>query len=373
LKAWPLIGISLMQAFLFLAHWFIFHTVVVFAGDLSPASTLALRCTLFSLAFSFIVAALLSYRFSNPLVIAIYRIAAIWLGFLNYFFWAACFCWLADLVLLLPSLAADRLHHRLIIAGVLFALAALASVYGLLNALWIRVRRISVSLPNLPASWRGRTALVISDLHLGNINSAGFSRRIMRKAAALNPDIVFIPGDFYDGTRVDAAARAAPFRELAPPLGAYFSTGNHDEYGDLPHFLEALKSNGVRILSNEKVDIDGLSVLGVPYGASTHLLQLRATLEGMQLDASRPSILLSHVPNRLPIAEQAGVSLQISGHTHGGQLIPFTWFTRRAFGKFTYGLQKFGAMQVYTSYGAGTWGPPMRVGTSPEIVLLEFK
>ncbi|MGA2219979.1 MAG: hypothetical protein ABSG51_17970, partial [Terracidiphilus sp.] len=74
-----------------------------------------------------------------------------------------------------------------------------------------------------------------------------------------------------------------------------------------------------------------------------------------------------------PIAEQAGIALQLSGHTHGGQLFPYTWFTRRVFGKFIYGLHTFGALQVYTSFGAGTWGPPMRVGTRPEVVLLQFE
>jgi predicted MPP superfamily phosphohydrolase len=86
-----------------------------------------------------------------------------------------------------------------------------------------------------------------------------------------------------------------------------------------------------------------------------------------------PSILLNHVPSRLPIVERAGISLQLSGHTHGGQFAPFNWLTRRIFGKFTHGLHRFGALQVYTSTGAGTWGPPMRVGPAPEIVLLTFQ
>jgi uncharacterized protein len=366
-------GLCLMQGILFLAHWFIFHTIVVFLTTLTPTTTLILRCVFFSLAFSFVVAAMLSFRFSHLLVVGLYRIAAVWLGFLNFFFLAACLCWLADLVMLVSQPTSSRLHDRPTIAAVLFTCAVLACIYGLINAFSIRIQRIPVSLPNLPAAWRGRTALVISDLHLGNINGVGFSRRVARMAAGLHPDIVFIPGDFYDGTRLDPVKAAAPFRELKPPLGVYFSSGNHDEYGDLPHFLEALRTIGIRILSNEKVEIDGLTVVGVPYGASTNLLHMRATLEGMHLDSTRPSILLNHVPNRLPIAEQAGVSLQISGHTHGGQVVPFTWLTRRAFGKFTHGLQRFGAMQVYTSYGVGTWGPPIRVGTTPEIVLLEFQ
>jgi hypothetical protein len=111
----------------------------------------------------------------------------------------------------------------------------------------------------------------------------------------------------------------------------------------------------------------------VPYGDSTYPIRLRTTLEGLRPAQGEATILLNHVPNRLPIVEQAGITLQLSGHTHGGQIFPFTWLTRRVFGEFTYGLQQFGGLQVYTSSGAGTWGPPMRVGTHPEIVLLTFE
>ena len=370
MKAWPVLAISVMQALLFLAHWFIFHTIVAFWGDRSPAAVEGLRSTLFVLAFSFIFAALLSFRFASPLITAIYRIAAVWLGFLNFVFYAACLCWVANFAQLVSPLASDRLHDRPFIAAALFGFAFLAGGYGLLNALWIRVRRVAVQLPNLPASWRGRTALLISDLHLGNINGVRFSRRIARMAARLRPDIAFIPGDFFDGTRLDPDRMTRPFRDFAPPLGIFFSTGNHDEYGDMPHDIEALKRNGIRVLANEKVTIDGVAILGVSYAKSTHLLQMRSALESLHIEPGQPSILLNHVPNRLPIVEQAGVSLQLSGHTHGGQLFPITWFTRRAFGKFIHGLQRFGALQVYTSYGAGTWGPPMRVGTCSEMVLI---
>ena len=100
---------------------------------------------------------------------------------------------------------------------------------------------------------------------------------------------------------------------------------------------------------------------------------MKALLDGLHLDHTEPCILLNHAPIRLPIVEQAGISLQLSGHTHGGQFLPFTWITRSVFGRFTSGLNRFGALQVFTSTGAGTWGPPMRVGTRPEIVLLEFQ
>jgi predicted MPP superfamily phosphohydrolase len=369
LKAWPFVGIALMQALLLAAHLFIYHTWIAFWWPLSPSAMLALRTTLLVLAFSFIAAALLGFYYANRLVSLFYKLASVWLGLLNFFFLAACLCWLTRPAFGLLKLNVDKPR----IAAVLFGSAIAVSLYGMLNARWIRIRRIPVRLAGLPASWIGRTALVISDLHLGHINGLGFSRRIVALAASLNPDVILLPGDFFDGSKTDAKKLAAPFRQLAPPFGMYFSTGNHDEFGNAAHYSEVLTSVGIRVLANEKVTLDGLDIVGVSYGDSGYPIWLRTTLEGLRLIPGQASILLNHVPNRLPIVEQAGISLQLSGHTHGGQIFPFTWFTRRAFGKFTYGLQQFGALQVYTSTGVGTWGPPMRVGTRAEVVLLTFE
>lgn len=374
LKTWPILGIVFIQTILLVAHWFIYYTWVVFWWPLSAPATLALRTAIFLLAFSFITATLLGYYYANRLVTLLYRLASVWLGLLNFFFLAACLCWFTSFALTLLGLHFVGLTvNRPLLAGMLFGLALLVGIYGLVNARAIRIRRIPVQLPGLPESWRGRTALVASDLHLGHMNGPGFSRRIVALAARLKPDIVFFPGDFFDGGRTDAATLIAPFRDLVPPFGSYFSTGNHDEYGNATHYAEILTSVGIRVLVNDEVTVDGLQIVGVPNGDSGYPIRLRTTLESLDLIPGQASILLTHVPNRLPIVEQAGISLQLSGHTHGGQFFPFTWFTRRAFGKFTYGLQRFGALQVYTSSGAGTWGPPMRVGTSPEIVLLTFE
>ena len=168
------------------------------------------------------------------------------------------------------------------------------------------------------------------------------------------------------------APMIAPLKQLAPPLGIYYSTGNHDEFGNVAHYNAALEEACIHVLENRMVVIDEMQIAGVNHGDTTYPLRLRMLLDGLELDRDKASILLNHVPNRLPIVEKAGIGLQLSGHTHGGQFFPFTWLTRRAFGKFTYGLQKFGSLQVYTSSGAGTWGPPMRVGTAPEVVLLTF-
>ncbi len=373
MKAWPVLGICIIEIILLLAHLFLFHTGMSFWDSVGPTGVLAIKTALLALAFSFIAGALLSFRFHNPLVVSLYKLAAVWLGFLNYFFWAACLCWLAWYAWLATGLSANPAEARPLIADVLFAAALLAGAYGLVNARVIRIRRISVALPGLPERWRGRKAVMLSDLHLGNVNGAGFARRTVAMVSQLKPDVVFIPGDLFDGTKADLDELIAPFKELAVPFGTYFSTGNHAEFSDPEHYVAAVERAGMRNLHNEMVTVDGLHIAGIPFGDSTSPVRLKAVLDRMRLNTAEPNILLNHMPSRLPVVERGGVSLQLSGHTHGGQLAPFNWMTRRIFGRFTHGLHRFGELQVYTSTGAGTWGPPMRVGAQPEIVLLEFK
>ncbi len=372
MKAWPVLAISLIQVLLLLAHWFLFHTWIAFWPGPGLRGAWELRTALLVLGFSFVAAALVNFRYSNAAARLAYKLAAVWLGFLNYFFFGACLSWpvwYAVRAIGTPNPAAARTW----IAAGFFVLALLAGIYGMLNARWIRVRRIGLHLPGLPETWRGRSAVLMSDLHLGSVNAAAFCRRVVSLAAGFHPDIVFIPGDLFDGTKASLDALIAPFRELAPPFGIYFSTGNHEEFHDPADYIQAIARTGIRVLANERVTVDGLHILGIPYGESTYPIRVRATLEKLSPGPEAASILLNHAPVRLPIAEQAGISLQLSGHTHGGQIFPYTWLTRRIFGRFTYGLQRFGALQVYTSTGAGTWGPPMRVGTEPEIVLFEFQ
>ena len=191
-------------------------------------------------------------------------------------------------------------------------------------------------------------------------------------ARGLNPEIVFLPGDLFDGTHIGLDRLLAPLKGISAPLGIYFSAGNHEEFGDPTPYLEAAGKAGIKVLDNERVNVEGVDVIGFSFSDSTNPIRVRAFLEGLELDPSHSSILLNHSPTRLPIVEQAGVSLQLSGHTHGGQFFPFTWMTRRVFGPYTRGLHRFGSLQVLTSTGAGTWGPPMRVGSSSEVVLLTF-
>jgi uncharacterized protein len=360
--------VVVIQSILFSTHWFLYQTWTVFWGKADPSGISTLRVALAMLSVSFVVASLMAWRSSHVAVRVLYKISAVWLGTLTFCFLAACLCWTlyggARLLGLHPDLRG--------LAAVFFGFALLASLYGIVNAAWTRVRRVTVKLPNLPESWRGRVAALVTDTHLGHVRGVRFMRRIVATLSRLRPDIVFIGGDMYDGTAAKVDDLALPWARLAPPLGTYFVSGNHEEFSDPAKYLNAVKQSGVRVLNNEKVTVDGLQIVGVHFRDSTSDERFREVLRQSALDRSRASILLTHAPDRLRITEEAGFSLQLSGHTHGGQFFPFTWITSRLYGKFVHGLQRLGNLLVYTSYGAGTWGPPLRVGTKPEIVLLQF-
>jgi len=360
---------STVQLILALAHFFVYETWVTLWGAPQGRERTVLGIAVALLGVSFVPASLLAFRYFNGPVKSIYRLASIWLGVFNFLFIAACLCWITYPVALLTRIPLSG--HT--IAGMFFGLAIVASLYGILNAADIRVRRVSVKLPGLPASWRGRVAALVTDTHLGHIKGYRFLTRLVGMLRQLKADVVFISGDLFDGTQVDARRLVAPWKQLRPKFGSYFVTGNHEEFSDPRRYLEAIEGSGIRVLRNEKVNLDGLQVVGVPYHDTGDPKRLESVLEEAGLDRGRASVLLAHVPHRLPIAEKQGISLQLSGHTHGGQMWPFTWFTWRIFGDYTYGLKKFGQLFVYTSSGAGTWGPPMRVCTQPEIVLISFE
>ena len=361
--------VAVVQSILFLAHWVVYETWAGFWGVLDPSGISRVQAALALLSVSFVAASLLAFRYSHPVVQFVYRTAAVWLGVLNFCFLAACCCRIAYPLAKLFGLS----WGRPAIAGTLFAVAILASVYGIINSWWMRVKRITVKLPHTPQSWRGRVAALVSDTHLGHVRTYAFSRRIVSLLQRLGPDVVFIAGDLYDGTKADLERLVAPWKGLSTPFGAYFVTGNHEEFSDSTKYLHAIRRSGVCVLNNEKVTIEGLQIIGVLYRDSGNAERFRSILHRAAVDRGRASILLAHAPHQLRIAEEDGISLQLSGHTHGGQLFPFTWVASRLYGPYAYGLKQFGNMTVYTSSGAGTWGPPMRVGTRPEIVLIRFE
>lgn len=363
--------VSIVQAILFLGHWFVYATLAYFLGDVATSWTVKLTFGLLSI--SFVSASLLGWYSYHPLVRVFYTASAIWMGFLSFFLIASVACWIVYALSAVTGLG----WQPALIAGAAFAAAIAAGIYGMLNAAWPRVTRITVALPNLPPRWRGRTAALVSDLHLGHVRNVRFMRRVVNKIVAVQPDIVLVAGDLYDGVAGDFEKLSRPWSALVSgaqpaPLGVYYIAGNHEEFYRNAEYLPPLLRTGIRVLNNEKVEVDGLQLIGVHYRDATHPERYRAILRSLHLDGQRASVLLLHAPVRLDISEEEGIGLQLSGHTHGGQFFPWTLVAKRVWGKFNHGLQRAGNLQVYTTYGTGTWGPPLRVGSRPEIVLIKF-
>jgi uncharacterized protein len=365
--------VATIQVILLAAHWFVYQTWARFQPAANSTASLTgvprLAIAIGILSVTFVTASLLAWRSSAPPVRIYYTAAAIWLGFFNFFFLAACASWTVYGL----SFALGLSWHRQETAYFLFGLAAAAGAYGLLNSMLVRVRHVPVKLKNLPAVWKGRTAALLTDTHLGHVRGIRFAKRIVAMVSSFRPDIILIGGDLYDGTAANVSKLADPLRGLSAPQGAYFIAGNHEEFGDHTKYLDAVKSAGVRVLNNEKVILDGLQLVGVHHRDAARPERLRAILQNARLDPNAASILLTHAPDQLGVAAEEGIGLQVSGHTHGGQFFPFTWLTSRVYRTFVYGLNRLGDLLVYTSSGAGTWGPPFRVGTQPEIVLFSFE
>jgi len=358
------------QTVLFLAHYFLYETWTSLPATGDTAGPLWLKLGLGLLSLAFLPASLLAFRYTNAPVRAFYKIAAVWMGLLSFLFIAAVCSWLIYALALSAGLPAN--FHRLV--ELLFGVATLAGLYGVFNASWTRVTRITVRLANLPDAWHGRKAALISDLHLGPVRNGNFLRRMVATILREAPHAIFIAGDLYDGTAIDAARAAEPLNQLTTaPHGVYFVAGNHEQFRDDSKYLSAVASTGVRVLNNEKIEVDGLQIAGVSYRNAWQPGSFEASLKRIGLDRERASILVTHAPDHPEIAEAAGVSLQLSGHTHLGQFIPWSWIARRVYRQFVYGLSRIGKMQVFTSSGAGTWGPPLRLGSNPEIVVLQFE
>jgi predicted MPP superfamily phosphohydrolase len=361
--------VTVIQLILFVGHASLYETIVYFCPGQSDSTVFYLRVVLAILSVTFVTASLLAFRYFNTVARLYYTLAAAWLGIFSFLFFASCALWVAYGAASIVGLHPNRQEW----ASVFLRAALLVSAYGIINAAVIRVKRITVKLENLPESWRGRTATLVSDVHLGHVRNLGSIRRLVARVARLKSDIVFITGDLYDGTAADYNGLAAPWSTLSVPLGQYFVLGNHEGFSDSTRYLNAVSGTGIRVLNRDKVEIDGLQLIGVRYHDATHAEHFRSVLQAIGIDRSRPSILLTHAPDHVAVSGGEGISLQLSGHTHGGQFFPFNLFVKRIYGQFAYGLSRLGALQAYTTYGAGTWGPPMRVGTNAEIVLIRFE
>lgn len=235
----------------------------------------------------------------------------------------------------------------------------------------VPVRRVAVALARWPEALTGVRIVQLTDIHVGHTIRREFVEQLVADVNALEPDVIAITGDLVDGSVARLRDAVAPLGRLRARWGVYFVTGNHEYYSGAPEWCAELTRLGLRVLRNEHVTlgderghfdlagIDDASARGEGHGAD-----LGRALLGR--DRARELVLLAHQPRALAGAIAAGVGLQLSGHTHGGQLWPWSWLVRLA-QPVVRGLERFGATQIYVSCGTGYWGPPMRLGAPAEI------
>jgi predicted MPP superfamily phosphohydrolase len=261
-----------------------------------------------------------------------------------------------------------------------FVLAVVALAAGALAALrGPHVRRVDVAVEGLHPDLDGLRIVQITDLHVGPTIGVRYVRRVVALANRQAPDLVALTGDLVDGSVARLAADVAPLGGLVARHGRFVALGNHDYYSGARAWTAHLASLGLDVLRNEARTLAiGRAVLVVG-----GVVDPAARIEDPQLVprpdlASAPQagpafrLLLAHNPSLAPLAEPAGFDLQLSGHTHAGQFFPWTLAVRAVHAPHVWGLTRRGRMQVYTSAGTGTWGPPVRLGTRPELTLLRL-
>ena len=263
--------------------------------------------------------------------------------------------------------------------GALVAAGALTGAGAVQAARLPTLRRVTVRIPGAPAAISGLRIAHLSDLHIGPTLRGDFLAQVVAAVNAAAPDLVVITGDLVDGFVAQLASQVAALGALRAPLGCFFVTGNHEYYYRAAEWTEALPRLGVRVLLNEglRIGYRGASVFvaGVCDEAAAAALPAqrqdlaRALRGGADADLR---VLLAHRPRCAPEAAALGVSLQLSGHTHAGQLVPFTWI-ERLLSRYVVGLYEVGALRLYVSPGTGYWGPPLRHGPPQEIAILELR
>jgi len=245
-------------------------------------------------------------------------------------------------------------------------------IYGTWNARQVQITPYEVIINKDAGSFEELNVVMVSDLHLSTIVHNGRLKEMVEKINALNPDLVLIPGDIIEDTQVFIEQNMLDtFKELKARYGVFLSPGNHEYYGgSIEVIVESLEQIGFQVLRDSYVQVaDSFYVVGREDSAASYSGFVRNNLPQVLdgVDKNLPIILLDHQPVALKEAQNEGVDLQVSGHTHKGQAFPANLITSRLFEK-DYGYLKKGSYQLIVTCGYGTWGPPLRIGSNPEIV-----
>ena len=264
-------------------------------------------------------------------------------------------------------------------AFAVLAITGVVSLIGVFNARrTARVVQVDVPIAGLPAALSGFRIVQLSDVHVGPTIKRGYLEAIVRRVNALDADMVALTGDIVDGSVEALREHVQPLATLRSRYGSYCVTGNHEYYHGAHGWVREWRSLGARVLlnANEVIEHGGARLLigGVTDYSAGHFDEahrsdaLAAVRNTQKVDAR---LLLAHQPRSAKAAAEAGFDLQISGHTHGGQFLPWNFFVPLQ-QPFVAGLARLGKLWVYTSRGTGYWGPPLRFGAPSEITLLRL-
>ncbi len=348
------------------AHWYIAQRLVLDPGLGGLARSLALAA-IAGLGIGSILTPGLERWLALPLLRVVAFPFLVWMGL----FWLA-FVSLAvsDLVLgLMGATARDVSAPRAVMVA---AFVAGAAGLALRNGLRVpAVRRVEIALARWPRALDGFRIVQISDIHIGPVLGRGFATALTERVNALAPDLVAVTGDLVDGDVARLRDEVEPFAGLRARHGVFFVTGNHDVYSGGEPWVERVRELGIRPLRNERVEIGGPAGFDLA-GVDDHRGDwVRGSSEDIRKafagrDPARAVVLLAHDPGSFRRAAAHDVDLQLSGHTHGGQIWPFNFLVRLAV-PWVAGLHRAGASQLYVSRGSGFWGPPMRLFAPSEI------
>ncbi|MFJ9748303.1 metallophosphoesterase [Streptomyces chartreusis] len=267
--------------------------------------------------------------------------------------------------------------RRLFVSRVIAGTAAAAAVgtvgygtYGVLRG--PKVKRVTVPLAKLPRAAHGYRIAVVSDVHLGPVLGRGFAQKVVDTINGTQPDLIAVVGDLVDGSVKDLGPAAAPLAGLRARHGAYFVTGNHEYFSGAEQWIEEVRRLGLRPLENARTELPHFDLAGVNDVAGESEGQGPDFAKALgDRDRARACVLLAHQPVQIHDAVDHGVDLQLSGHTHGGQLWPGNLVAGLANPTLA-GLERYGDTQLYVSRGAGAWGPPTRVGAESDITVIEL-
>ena len=246
--------------------------------------------------------------------------------------------------------------------------------YGVKTALGgPRLDRFQVPIAKLPRGMDGTRLAVVSDIHLGPLAGVRHTERIVDLINSVDADVVCVVGDLVDGTVAELGRAAAPLAGIKSKRGAYFVTGNHEYYSGHQQWVDEVARLGIRPLRNERLELDGLDLAGVNDIGGEEFDDGPDYERALgNRDTARPVVLMAHQPVVARDVSAYGVDLQVSGHTHGGQMMPFNLLVKVE-QPVVSGFGKVDGVPVYVTNGAGFWGPPVRVGAPPQVSLIELR